>query len=88
MTPATHIVPPVTPSPHMGISSRGRVRTMTRTMAESVDQGNFFGTSKMHYMAHNATTAHDNDGHTIEDCQHDAHLDLQDHMTHPIALHA
>ncbi len=88
MTPATHLVPPVTPSPHAGTSSRGRVGTMTQAMAESVDQRNFFGTSKMHYMVHNTTTAHDNDGRTIEDCQHDAHLDLQDRMSHPIAFHA
>ena len=73
MTPATHIVPPVTPSPHTGTSTRGRVRTMTRAMAESVDQRNFFGTSKMHYMVvHCATTALDNDGQTVEDRQHDA----------------
>ncbi len=76
MTPVTHTVPPVTPSPHAGTSSRGRVRTMTRTMAESVDQRNFFGTSKMHYMAHKATTSRDNDGQTAKDRQHDAHLDL------------
>ena len=57
-------------------------------MAESVDQRNFFGTSKMHYMAHSATTVLNNDGQTVEDRQHDAHLDLQDRMSHPIAFHA
>ncbi len=88
MTPATHIVPPVTPSPHTGTSSRGRVHNMTQTMAESVDQRNFFETSKMHYMAHNATTAHNNDSQTVEDRQHDAHVDLQYYMNHPIAFHA
>ncbi len=41
----------------------------------------------MHYMAHNATTAHDDDGQTVEDRQHDAHLHLQDRMSHPIAFH-
>jgi hypothetical protein len=88
VTPVTHTVPPVTPSPHAGTSSPGHVHTMTLTMDESVDQRNFFGTSKMHYMVHNATTARDNDGQTVEDRQHDAHLDLQDHMSHPIAFHA
>ncbi len=88
MTPVTHIVPPVTPTPHAGTSTRGCVCTMTRAMAESVDQRNFFGPSKMHYMAHRATTARDGDGQTVEDRQHDAHLDLQDRMSHPIAFHA
>ena len=41
----------------------------------------------MHYMAHSATTELDDDGLTVEDHQHDAHLDLQDHMSHPIAFH-
>ena len=38
-------------------------------------------------MAHCATTAFDDDGQTIEDRQHDAHLALQDCMSHPIAFH-
>ena len=87
MTPETHTVPPVTPSPRAEISTRGHARTMMRAMAESADQRNFFGTSKMHYMVHRATTAHDNDGQTVEDHQHNAHLDLQDRMSHPIAFH-
>ncbi len=61
---------------------------MMWAMAESVDQKKFFGTSKMHYMAHSATTELEDDGQTVEDCQHDAHLDLQDRMSHPIAFHA
>jgi len=84
----THTVPPVTPSPHTGISTCCRACTMMRAMAESVDQRNFFGTSKMHYMAHSATTELDDNGQTVEDRQHDAHLDLQDRMSHPIAFHA
>ncbi len=88
MTPVTRAVLSVTPSTHAGISTRGRAGTMTQAMAESVDQRNFFGTSKMHYKAHSATTALDNDGQTVEDHQNDAHLDLQDRMSHPIAFHA
>jgi len=57
-------------------------------MADSVDQRNFFGTSKMHYMANSATTTRDDEGQTIEDRQHDAHLDLQVRMSNPIAFHA
>ena len=66
VTPVTHTVPPVTPSPHAGISTRGHACTMTRAMAESVDQRNFFGTSKMHNMAHSATTELDDNGQTVE----------------------
>ena len=88
VTPVTQNVAPVTPSPHAGISTRGRARTMTRAMADSVEQRNFFGTSNMHYMASNATTTYDDEGQTYEDRQHDAHLDLQDRMSHPIAFHA
>ena len=89
MTPVTPIVTPVTPSPNAGTSSRGRVRTMTRAMTDSVDQRSFFGSSKMHYMVANSTiTACDDDGQTVEDRQHDAHLALQDRMSHPLAFHA
>ena len=38
-------------------------------------------------MAHSATTALNYDGQTVADHQHDAHLDLQDCMSHPIAFH-
>jgi len=39
-------------------------------------------------MAHSATTELDDDDQTVEDRQHDAHLDLQDRMSNPIAFHA
>jgi len=39
----------------------------------------------MHY---SATTELEDDGQTVEDRQHDAHLDLQDRMSNPIAFHA
>jgi hypothetical protein len=62
---------------------------MSRTMAESIDQRSFFGSSGMHYMSSCATaTTGDDDGQTMEDCQHDAHLSLQDCMSNPIAFHA
>jgi hypothetical protein len=39
-----------------GTSSRGRTRKMSRAMAESVSQREFFGKDKMHYMAAQAVT--------------------------------
>jgi hypothetical protein len=55
-----------------GTSSRGRMRKMSRAMAESVSQREFFGKDKMHYMAACAVTEHD------YDCAHNLHLSLQD----------
>jgi hypothetical protein len=63
-----------------GTSSRGRARKMSRAMAESVSQREFFGNDKMHYMAARAVTEHDHDR------AHDEHLSLQDCMRHPIAF--
>ena len=67
-----------------GTSSRGRARRMTRAMAESVSQQQFYGRSNMHYMASSAMVT----GQTDEDHEHDEHLALQDRMRHPIAFHA
>ncbi len=72
----------------MGTSSCGCVRTMTRAMADSIDQRSFFGSSGMHYMSAHATTACNSNGQTYEDLQHDEHLSIQDRMSHPIAFHA
>ncbi len=56
---------------------------MSRRMAESVSQCNFYGDQGMHYMSSQATT-----GETDEDFFHDSHLQLQDQMRKPIAFHA
>jgi hypothetical protein len=63
-----------------GTSSQGRVRKMSRAMAESVSQRDFYGEEKMHFMASQAVCEHDNDR------LHDSHLDLQDRMHHPIVF--
>ncbi len=63
-----------------GTSSRGRVRKMSRTMAESVSQRDFYGRDKMHYMASQAMCEHNYDH------LHDSHLNHQDCMCHPIAF--
>jgi hypothetical protein len=63
-----------------GTSLRGRVRKMSRAMAESVSQQDFYGRDKMHYMASQAVCEHDYKH------LHDSHLDLQDRMRHPIAF--
>jgi hypothetical protein len=69
-----------------GTSTQGRARRMTRAMAESVSQQDFYGQSQMHYMASSATGFVT--GQTDEDCKHDDHLALQECMRHPIAFHA
>ena len=66
-----------------GTSLRGRVRTMSRRMADSVSQRDFSGGRNMHYMAHKSTI-----GETDEDLFHDAHIELQERMRNPIAFHA
>ncbi len=74
---------PVEPTVPAGTSQRGRVRTMSRRVAESVSQQDFYKNQGMHYMASQATT-----GDTDEDLYHNAHLHLQEHMRNPIAFHA
>jgi hypothetical protein len=51
-----------------GTSQRGRVRTLSRRMAESIAQG-------LHHVAHESTM-----GETAEDLFHDAHHELQERM--------
>ncbi len=53
-------------------------------MSESVSQQQFFGSSRMHYMAAKAVVT----GQTDEDKEHDEPLALQECMRHPIAFHA
>jgi hypothetical protein len=53
---------------------------MSRAIAESVSQRDFYGKEKMHYMASQAVCKHDYDR------LHDSHLDLQDCMHHPIVF--
>jgi hypothetical protein len=73
----------VEPTIAAGTSQRGRVCTMSRRMAESVSQQDFYGNQGMHYMASQATN-----GDTNEDLFHDAHLQLQERMRNPIEFHA
>jgi hypothetical protein len=63
-----------------GTSSRGQMRKMSRAMAESISQKDFYGKDRMHYMAAQAITSHDYDQ------AHNEHLALQDWMRHPIAF--
>ena len=68
-------VPAAPPEPSLpteaGTSSRGRVRTMSRAMVESVSQRSFYGRGNMHYMAAKSVCEH----HYSPD--HDSHLELQ-----------
>jgi len=76
---ASHQAEGVTPAEQpvtAGTSQRGRVRTMTRRMAESIAQG-------LHHVAHESIT-----GETAEDLFHDSYLELQECMRNPIAFHA
>jgi hypothetical protein len=74
---------PVEPTVAAITSQRGRVRTMSQRMAESVSQQDFYGNQGMHYMASQATT-----GDTDKDLFHDTHLQLQKRMRNSIAFHA
>jgi hypothetical protein len=47
----------IEPAVTAGTSRSGRVRTMSRRMAKSTSQRDFYGTSGMHYMANPSTTA-------------------------------
>ncbi len=47
----------IEPTVTAGTSRSGRVRTMSRKMAKSTSQWDFFGTSGMHHMAYLSTTA-------------------------------
>ena len=71
------------PTISAGTSLRGRVRTMSQRMAESVSQCEFYGNAHMHYMASQSLI-----GKTPEDLFHDLHLELQEQMRNPIAFHA
>jgi hypothetical protein len=75
----------IEPTVTSGTSRSRRICTMSRKMAESTSQWDFFGTSGMHYMANLSTTAFDE---TPEDLFHDYHLDLQERMQNLIAFHA
>jgi hypothetical protein len=67
-------------SPSAGTNSRGRVCKMSRAMAESVSQQDFYGRDKMYYMASQAMCEHD------YECLQDYHLNLHNCMRHPIAF--
>ncbi len=67
-----------------GVSRRGRVRTMSRKMADSVSQWEFFGNSQCTTWHHKLLSR----VCTEEDLFHDAHLELQERMSNPVALHA
>ena len=67
-----------------GISTRGRRRTLSRRMAESIEQRDFYGDQDMHYMDSRAIAPPTSEC----DAFHDWHLDLQERMRQPIAFHA
>jgi hypothetical protein len=63
-----------------GTSLHGRFCKMSRAMAESVSQREFYGRDKMHYMASQAICEHDHEH------LHNSHLDEQERMHHPIVF--
>jgi hypothetical protein len=77
-------VTPIEPTVTAGTSRSRRVCPMSRRMAKFMSQRDFFGTSGMHYMANQPTTAFNE---TPEDLFHDHHLDLQERMGNPISFH-
>jgi hypothetical protein len=83
--PQAEGVTTIEPTVTAGTSRSGRIRTMSRKMAKSISQWDFFGTLDMHYMANLSATAFNE---TPEGLFHDYHLDLQEHMQNPIGFHA
>jgi hypothetical protein len=67
-----------------GTSQHGQACTMSRRMAKSSFQCNFFGTTGMHYMVNQSLLT----GETPKDLFRDQHLELQERMRNPIAFHA
>ncbi len=76
---ALHKNPPVS----AGTSLRGQPCKMSRKMADSVSQRDFYGNAHMHYMASQSLM-----GETPEDLFHNLHLELEERMRNPIAFHA
>ncbi len=66
------LVTPAEPTVTAGTSQCGRVRTMSRRMAESIAK-------RLHPVAREFTM-----GETVEDLFHDAHLELQNRMINPM----
>jgi hypothetical protein len=64
---------PTTSTITAGTSQRGRARTMSRKMANSVSQQDFYGNANMHYMALQSLM-----GETDEDLFHNNDTQLQD----------
>jgi hypothetical protein len=77
-SPNNSVLPSVSTSARTSL--RGRVCKMSRAMAESVSQQDFYGRDKMHHMASQAMCKHDYEH------LHNYHLDLQDCMCHPITF--
>ena len=76
------VVPEASTPISAGVSSRGRQRTLSRAMAESLGQRDFYGRANMHYMAASSWATESDDE------LHEKHLALQDRMRHPISFHA
>ncbi len=57
---------------------------MSRAMAKSVSQGNFYGNRNMYYMDAQGIS----EGQTKANLFHDSHLEFQEHMKNAIAFHA
>ena len=73
--PQAEGVTTIEPTVTAGTSRSRRICTMSRMIAKSISQRDFFGTSGMHYMANLSTTAFDE---TPEDLIHNKHVDLQE----------
>jgi hypothetical protein len=85
------IAPPLQepqPTPTAGISSRGRVRKLSRAMQDSLAQRSFYGDRGMHYMGNRAVLSELEEAEILYIKEHENHLSLQERMRHPIAFHA
>jgi hypothetical protein len=73
----------IEPTVTAGISRSRKICTVSRKMAKSTSQQDFFSTSGMHYMANLSNTAFNE---SSEDLFHNYHLDLQECIQNPITF--
>ena len=71
-----------------GVSSRGRVWTMSQAMREAVSQWSFYGNRGMHHMQALHAVMSLEEAELNYACEYDFHFGLQERMHHPIAFHA
>ena len=74
----THVLEETAGTPSAGVSSRGRVRKMSRAMQNSVSRQSFYGNRGMHCMGNRAEASEFKNVEEQYIRDHDEHLSLQE----------